>query len=587
METLFIYFAKVIVCSGVMFLYYRIFLKDKTFHHYNRFYLLGTLVVSLLLPLLKVDYFTINVNQNIYELLLLLQNNSTSNISANDFSIYPIIFAILALVAVFFVAKFGFALWKINQFKKEYPEEKLEGISFYMTNLENAPFSFFRNLFWKNSILLQSDLGKQILKHEMVHIEQKHSYDKMFIEILTAVFWFNPIFYLIKKELNLIHEYLADKKALKNSDTKAFAQMLLETHFSGNILPGTSPFLNSNLKKRIIMLKKSNTKFAYFRKVFALPLLFCLVFVYMVKAENGEIKKSNKIISQQISALQNTNFKTDSIAYGVDGTALYEEHPELFFESEEAYNQHLLNKKKVDTISPKNSTKKAETYKVTASFLDSDAENPMMEELKNSANSDSFRIDDEKVSKSDFQEFFKKNIESEDVSFGFGKSAMDTPNPIKFFYAIKKENSEKVSAVLKLRALEAYKNYKTNIETSANKENQYIIGNSTITPPQSKKESSAITKKDNPWIIGVKAIAPPQKVSKTENSGYYSGTSVWIDNGNSKKEISDLTEEELLKLKIYVNAKETDWKTLKEQNPKLIKLLLEKHNNKNDVDKMK
>ena len=391
METLLFYFLKVILCSAVMFLYYRIFLKDKTFHHYNRFYLLGTLVVSLLLPLLKVDYFTINVNQNIYELLLLLQNNPTSNISSNDFSIYPIIFAILALVAVFFVAKFGFALWKINQFKKEYPEEKLEGISFYMTNLENAPFSFFRNLFWKNSILLQSDLGKQILKHEMVHIEQKHSYDKLFIEILTAVFWFNPIFYFIKKELNLIHEYLADKKALKNSDTKAFAQMLLETHFSGTILPGTSPFLNSNLKKRIIMLKKSNTKFAYFRKVFALPLLFLLFFVYMVKAKNTEIQKTNKMVEEM------TNFYSQK-------STLDTIKP--------------IKKVEINTELTTNGNSQSIDLPTGEKLKKDEFPNPMTINLYRSSDDNMFVISGKEVSKKEFVDYFVKYNANSDYYFG-------------------------------------------------------------------------------------------------------------------------------------------------------------------------
>jgi beta-lactamase regulating signal transducer with metallopeptidase domain len=102
---------------------------------------------------------------------------------------------------------------------------------------------------------LNSEIGKQILKHEMVHIEQKHTFDKIILEIITSVFWFNPFYHLIKKEINLIHEYLADKKAVRQSDTKAFAQMLLASHFSGTELPATSPVLSSNLKKRLTMLQ--------------------------------------------------------------------------------------------------------------------------------------------------------------------------------------------------------------------------------------------------------------------------------------------------------------------------------------------
>lgn len=358
METIFIYFGKVILTSGVMFLYYRLFLKDKTFHHYNRFYLLSVLLVSLLLPLLKVSYFTLEVNSDIYLLINKLQDFNSKNNLSHDFIYLKFAALAFGLVSVFFLAKLIYGLAKIQQFKKQFSKENFEGINFYQTNLQEAPFSFFRNLFWKDSIHLQSDLGRQILKHEMVHIEQKHSWDKIFAEIATSLFWFNPFFYFIKKEINLIHEYLADKKAVQNSDTKAFAQMLLASHFSGKQFPATSPFLSSNLKKRLTMLKKSKTKFSYARRIFALPLLFILGFIYLVNAKNKEIKETNKEIEKMVSDLKieqlNSVLNKDTISpkksetekiiildstkgnigYGKDGTALYKSNPELFKSNE-------------------------------------------------------------------------------------------------------------------------------------------------------------------------------------------------------------------------------------------------------------
>ncbi|MBK1896965.1 M56 family metallopeptidase [Chryseobacterium paridis] len=305
METLFLYFGKIIVCSGVTFLYYQLSLKDKTFHHYNRFYLLSAILLSLLLPLIRVDDFTIEVNNEVYVLINKLQNfNSNKNIS-NDHIYFRIIFSALGLVSFYFLGKFIYGIIKIQQLKSQFQKESFDGINFYHTNLTEAPFSYFKNLFWKNSIVLNSDIGKQILKHEMVHIEQKHSFDKIFIEVITAVFWFNPFFYLVKKELSLIHEYLADNKAVKQSDTKAFAQMLLASHFSGTQLPATSPFLSSNLKKRLKMLQKPKTKFGYARRIFALPVLFTVAFAYMVNAKNKEIKETNIAIHEAVSQIKN------------------------------------------------------------------------------------------------------------------------------------------------------------------------------------------------------------------------------------------------------------------------------------------
>ena len=343
METLFFYFGKVIFTSGVMFLYYKLFLKDKTFHHYNRFYLLATVLISLLLPLLKVRYFTLEVNSDMYLLINRLQNLSSTNNLNDDFNYFKTGAVLTGLVAIFFLAKLIFGLVKIQLFKKKFSKENFEGISFYQTDLAEAPFSFFKNLFWKNSIAIQSDLGRQILKHEMVHIEQKHSWDKIFLEIITSLFWFNPFFYLIKKEIHLIHEYLADKKAIKNSDTKAFAQMLLASHFSGKQLPATSPFFKSNLKKRLTMLKKSKTKFSYARRILALPLLFILSFIYLINAKNKEITNTNLEIENAVSQLKSDTIKTNNkinsitqndIAVGTDGTKLHQDHPELFIDND-------------------------------------------------------------------------------------------------------------------------------------------------------------------------------------------------------------------------------------------------------------
>lgn len=308
MEPILLYFGKMILCSAVMFAYYLLFLKDKTFHHYNRFYLLFSVIVSLVLPLIKVSYFTIETNKNLY-LLLSRFNQNQSQTTNYDITIYQIFYTIIGVVSVALLIRLILGILKINSIKNQFPNETIEGIKFYQTNLNNAPFSFFRNLFWKKSIEINSPVGQQILKHEMVHIEQKHSCDKLLMQLTKSIFWFNPVFYFINKEINLIHEYLADNKAVKKSDTRAFAQMLLESHFSGSVIPVTSPFLSSNLKKRLTMLTKNQTKYSYARKLFALPILFFMVFAYMVNAKNKEITETNKAIEIAVNEMKNDTIK--------------------------------------------------------------------------------------------------------------------------------------------------------------------------------------------------------------------------------------------------------------------------------------
>lgn len=380
-----------ILCSAVMFAYYLLFLKDKTFHHYNRFYLLSSVIVSLVLPLIKVSYFTIETNKNLY-LLLSGFNQNQSQTTNYDITIYSVFYTIIGVVSIALLIRLILGILKINSIKNQFPNETIEGIKFYQTNLNNAPFSFFRNLFWKKSIEINSPVGQQILKHEMVHIEQKHSWDKLLMQVTKSIFWFNPVFYFINKEINLIHEYLADNKAVKKSDTKAFAQMLLESHFSGSVLPVTSPFLSSNLKKRLTMITKNQTKYSYARKLFALPILFFMVFAYMVNAKNKEINETNKAIEIAVKQIKMdtiqpkqsefdslaTNHQRQTKAYS---DALQEEHLKM-----SAISKKMAEKGK--ELSALKKAKKEESAEYKA--LESEMEN-LSNQMQSIVDSDNYK----------------------------------------------------------------------------------------------------------------------------------------------------------------------------------------------------
>lgn len=506
MEALLIYFLKMIVFSSLMFGYYFVFLKDKTFHHYNRFYLLSIVVVSILLPLIRVEYFTIEVNPDIYLLLNNFNVVQPKNINTNDFNIFSLAFIFVGLVSVFFIVKFLIGLIKIQKLKKQFSKMEFEGINFYETPLEDAPFSYFKNLFWKDSIPLQSDIGKQILKHEMVHIEQKHTWDKILISTVLSLFWFNPIFYFLKREIALIHEYLADKKAIKQSDTKAFAQMLLQTHFTGNTLPATSPFLSSNLKKRLIMLKKSHTKYSYARKILALPLVFALGFAFLVNAKNREISKTNIEIAEAVSQIKKDTIKDKNVAIAVyNGAKSFEEiiinasdtTPFIIGEkrvTKAEYLKYYYQNKDSKTLSfsvdykegteiPKafgtidlndkenvafgraydekldgkfNPNQNLITPLLAASYAPKGLKLSYSENARKSTNKDQFYFNYKKISRADFLKLMNNDAGKSDYYFGYIESvdnnkifsAIDDINlqlPDEFFNALDKKNSNKAT----------------------------------------------------------------------------------------------------------------------------------------------
>ena len=103
-----------ILVSAVMSAYYLLFLRDKTFHHYNRFYLLGTMVLSLLLPLLKVEYFTIETDSRILLLLNQFNQNSAQEVE-NSFNFWDFGALILGIVS-FFLLQFSVTLQIFYEF---------------------------------------------------------------------------------------------------------------------------------------------------------------------------------------------------------------------------------------------------------------------------------------------------------------------------------------------------------------------------------------------------------------------------------------------------------------------------------------
>ncbi|MCK7556945.1 hypothetical protein MKQ70_18770 [Chitinophaga sedimenti] len=92
------------------------------------------------------------------------------------------------------------------------PVQYVKPYWFVVSEKVMSPFSFFRYIFWNRETRLESPEGQQILQHELAHLTEKHSIDKLLLEVITAFCWINPFFHLMKRELALIHEFIADKK---------------------------------------------------------------------------------------------------------------------------------------------------------------------------------------------------------------------------------------------------------------------------------------------------------------------------------------------------------------------------------------
>ena len=287
------YLLKVIICSGILFGYYWFMLRNKIFHQYNRFYLLASVVLSLLLPLVEIHVWH-NAGQPAPQTIRLLQAVNGSGYldeiviiaRRSHFSAEQAMLTFYAITSLVFLGLFMQALIKIRTLFTRHRHNLVEDIYFVNTTAKGTPFSFLKYIFWNDHIDPESPTGHQIFKHELAHVRQKHSYDKLFLNATIIFFWINPFFWLVRKELNMIHEFMADKIAVEDSDTAAFAAMILQAAYPQHRFNLANQFFYSPIKRRIMMLAKNNNKkVGYIGRLLVLPLAVLIFAAFTLKAK--------------------------------------------------------------------------------------------------------------------------------------------------------------------------------------------------------------------------------------------------------------------------------------------------------------
>lgn len=281
------YFLQVILCSALMMGYYWLVLRNKRFHQYNRFYLLAITLLSWIVPLIKIQWNRpIAGDPNVMHFLsVVADNNSEMEETVNNKgfqwnwdAVAACIYFAVAGFLLFFIVK---AFIRLYRLLKTHSCRHVEDVYLILTQAKGTPFSFFRYIFWNEEIDLRSESGKQILQHELAHVRQRHSIDKIFIQLLLVAGWFNPFFWLIRKEMDMIHEFIADKKAVHNGDTASLAQMLLTAAYPQQKFALTHPFFFSPIKRRLLMLTNNkDPRFTYVRRLVVLPLLAIVVMLF-------------------------------------------------------------------------------------------------------------------------------------------------------------------------------------------------------------------------------------------------------------------------------------------------------------------
>jgi hypothetical protein len=287
------YLIKSILISGAFYVYYQLLLKNKGFHSFNRYFLLSVVASSAILPIIDWKWQAATIEKS-----PLIESVENAGAAAENWPNNFMVSICYAIVCFILLSILAFKIRWIYKVKKSSKRTQLEGYTFIETSVKEAPFSFLNNLFWKQGLSLEDTNGEKVFKHELTHIKQGHTYDRLFVQTLSTVFWINPFYWLLQKELVTIHEFIADEVAIGDSDTEAFASMLLYTHNNGSYLSPSHRFFNSQIKRRLIMIGSSKkTSYAWLRKVSLVPVAFATILALSLdsKAETSPNSGSSTV----------------------------------------------------------------------------------------------------------------------------------------------------------------------------------------------------------------------------------------------------------------------------------------------------
>ncbi|WP_317899467.1 M56 family metallopeptidase [Aurantibacillus circumpalustris] len=298
---------------------YRILIANKTNFSWMRFYLLISMALTLIIPLIviPIEWSVKLIQTDSFPNTFLMQakqtattvvNNDPNFIQANSgISILKMVLFIVFIVYMigiiyksYFVIK---NLVEISSLIKKNSKVKEGNYWIVYLKTETPAFSFLNYIFINNTYKDLSSYELQVIKnHEMVHVKQYHTLDILFVELVGIVFWFNPTVNYLKKSIKEIHEYIVDERIAGHGENKkAYAQLLLTLASDTNVFDLATSFTGEHIKRRILMIAKPRTSPKYKLIFFVLVPLTAMLLLSFSYLKNP---KANSKIRNEVKGLK-------------------------------------------------------------------------------------------------------------------------------------------------------------------------------------------------------------------------------------------------------------------------------------------
>ena len=327
MGILFVYILKSSFCLAVFYLFYRLLLSRETFHRFNRIALLGILLLSCLLPFVEVsvrrpvEMYQTMMTWEQWLLLADLAGTETHAVQVQENVLTWIQGLLLVYLfgILFFMLRNIYSLFGLWVLLKSGRREK---VSDYVVTVVKAvlivherdisPFSWMRYI-----VISQKDLhenGREILTHELAHIRNRHSWDLFAADICIFFQWFNPAAWLLKQELQNIHEYEADETVINEGvDARQYQLLLIKKAVGTRLYSMANSFNHSKLKKRItMMLKEKSSPWARLKYPYVLPVAAIAVTAFARPEVSETVEEISAVKVNDLTAIVETKVAESS-----------------------------------------------------------------------------------------------------------------------------------------------------------------------------------------------------------------------------------------------------------------------------------
>lgn len=265
---------QILVFQLLFLVVYDLFLKKETFFNLNRIYLLLTPILSVVLPFVSIGFIQQNIPQEFYaQMPAVILGETASKTGSTSLLWFMSLKNLWTIGMIVSTLIFCYKIFKIIKLKRSGTTKYVDGNRLTMLPKTDTAFSFFNTIYLGENI--SEENKENIIAHEKTHVQQKHSLDLLYFELLRIVFWFNPLVYIFQNRISTLHEYIVDAEISRRTSKKDYYQNLLSEVFQTEKISFVNTFYKKSLiKNRITMLEKSkSTKNRMMKYLLMLPLL--------------------------------------------------------------------------------------------------------------------------------------------------------------------------------------------------------------------------------------------------------------------------------------------------------------------------